>query len=147
MKYKRALTSLLFSLIIFVGCNSNPSGPGSSIWTQGTGVTNVNDFYGAGGNLLASTYCAPCSQAYIFVSTDEGSTWKLDTALHVYNHYFMCSDSICVTNGQYLEAPITFMGDGNYVFAGVSGCFRGAIYRSSNKWDNVEQPGNKLARE
>lgn len=136
---KRLYFALLAGMCLLIGCHNNLIGSGGSVWTQGTGVINVNHFYASGGNLLASTYCAPCSQAYIFLSTDEGVTWKLDTTFHVYNHYVMCSDSICVTNGQYLSAPITFMSDGKYVFAGVSDCFRGAIYRSSDNgitWSN-----------
>lgn len=134
---------LLFVFLIcagsIIGCNDNPFAAGGSVWTQGRGVSNVNHFYASGGNLLASTYCAPCSEAYIFLSTDEGVTWKLDTTFHVYNHYVMCSDSICVTNGQYLSAPITFMSDGRYLFAGISDCLRGAIYASSDNgitWSN-----------
>ena len=75
LKYKRLLLAFSLCVGLFVGCNNNPSGPGGSIWAQGTGVTNVNHFYASGRNLLASTYCAPCSQAYIFISKDEGSTW------------------------------------------------------------------------
>ncbi len=135
MNHEQVLFSLLFGMILFFGCNNNPANSGGSFWTQGTGVTNVNHFYGVGGNLFASTYCAPCSQAYIFLSGDEGLTWKLDTVFHVYNHF----DNGYVTNGLYLAAPITFITDGRYLFAGVSDCYRGAIYRSSDNgiiWSN-----------
>jgi|GEM_PF-2319984 len=135
MKHIKFLFGMLLATSFFIGCNNNPASSGGSIWTQGTGVSNVNHFYATGGNLLASTYCAPCSQAYIFLSRDEGLTWKLDTTFHVYNHF----DNGYVTNGLYLSAPITFMSNGRYLFAGVSDCYRGAIYRSSDNgitWSN-----------
>lgn len=128
MKYKQTIFQLLFITVFIVGCNSNPVGSSSSGWTRGVGVTDVNHFYGSGGNLFAGTYCALCSQAYIFISSDEGSTWNLDTTFHVYNHY----NNGYVTDGQYLAAPMTFIRDGQYLLAGISVCFRGAIYRSSD---------------
>ncbi len=128
MKRFKVYLILFLSAILFIGCKNNPVGSGGSIWTQGVGVSNVNHFYASGGNLLASTYCAPCSQAYISLSTDDGLTWKLDTTFHVYNHF----DNGYYTNGLYTAAPITFIGDGKYLLAGVSDCYRGAIYRSSD---------------
>ncbi len=135
MRSKRFLSALVIGISFLMGCQNNPTSAGNSAWTQGTGVINVNHFYASGGNLLASTYCAPCSQAYIFISKDEGSTWKLDTAFHVYNHF----DNGYYTNGLYTSAPIAFRSDGHYLLAGVSDCLRGAIYRSSDNgitWSN-----------
>ncbi len=89
----------------------------------------MNHFYASGGNLLASTYCSLCSQTYIFISTDDGSTWKLDTTFHVDNHF----DNGYLTNGIYLPAPITFINDGNYLFAGIGQVYKGDIYRSTDR--------------
>ncbi|MGO9482614.1 MAG: WD40/YVTN/BNR-like repeat-containing protein [Candidatus Kryptoniota bacterium] len=126
-RYKRLLFALLGGMSLLFGCHNNPIGSGGSIWTQGVGVINVNHFYASGGNLLTSTYCAPCSQAYIYISTDEGSTWNLDTSFAVYNHIRGAA-----WNGLYTGTPIVFISNGKYLLAGVGDCFRGAIYRSSD---------------
>lgn len=125
---KKSFIGLFIGMTLFIGCHNNPISSGGSIWTQGVGITNVNHFYASNGSLLTSTYCALCSQAYISISTDEGSTWKLDTTFQVYNHF----DNGYYTNGLYTAAPITFISDGKYLLAGVSDCYRGAIYRSPN---------------
>ncbi len=128
MRYKRFLFALLGSMSFLIGCHNNPIGSGGSVWTQATGVSNVNHFYASGGNLLASTYCNFCSEAYIFISRDEGATWKLDTTFHVYNH----TDNGYITSPLYLPAPLTFINDGSYLLAGVGYVYKGDIYRSTD---------------
>ena len=69
-----------------------------------------------------------CSEAYIFISKDEGATWELDTTFRVDNHF----DNGYLTNGIYLPAPITFINDGTYLLAGIGDVYRGALYRSTD---------------
>ncbi len=129
MKHIKFLFAMLLATSLFISCNSNPISSAGSIWTQGTGVSNVNHFYASGGNLLTSTYCSFCSEAYIFLSSDEGLTWRLDTAFHVDNHF----DNGYLTNGIYLPAPITFISDGTTLFAGIGQVYKGDIYRSTDR--------------
>lgn len=119
---KLCLASLL--LFIFIGgCNKsdNPAGPGSSVWTQCQGLPNnlpVTGFAASGNNLVAGSYNAPLSQAYIFISFDNGSSWSLDTTFRTYNH-----DTTTGTGPHpaplFVGTPVTFFSDGGYLFAGI----------------------------
>ena len=110
---------------------ADSTGPGG-VWTQGVGLDGENwkcGFGAIGGNLVTSTYCPSCSQAAIYLSTDEGLTWKPDTVFHVDNHIVNDSGFI---NYLYLAAPFTFITDGANLLGGVGDVYRGALYRSTD---------------
>ena len=133
MNFKLSLLIAIFSTTLIASCDqtSNPAAPfvlNDSLWTEGTGVNNVNHFYASGTNMLTCTFCKLCEQAYIFISKDNGLTWQLDTALHVYNHH----DTGPITDPLWLPAPMTFIKDGSYLLAGEGDVYHGDIYRSTD---------------
>ncbi|MCL5268040.1 MAG: hypothetical protein M1469_08045 [Bacteroidetes bacterium] len=116
IKYKEFLFVLLIGVILFIGCNNNPISSASSLWTQCQGLPTglpITGFAASGSNLVAGSYNAVFSQAYIFISFDEGSTWRLDTTFHAKNHY----PGIPLWVG----TQVTFLSDGAYLFAGIAG--------------------------
>lgn len=126
MKHWRFLLAVPFCAGLFVSCNNNPTGPSGSMWAQCEGLPTglpITGFAASESNLVAGSYNAVFSQAYIFISFDEGSTWQLDTTFHTRNHY----PGIPLWVG----TPVTFLCDGAYLFAGIAGD-NGNTYVSMN---------------
>jgi hypothetical protein len=97
----------------------------SSLWTQCQGLPNnlpITGFAASGNNLVAGTYDPYLS--YIYISFDNGATWSVDTAFHVYNK--------SPFDHLYLATPVTFLAYSGYLFAGIGGAYRGDIYRSTD---------------
>jgi hypothetical protein len=122
------ITILSFYLILFIGCSkkSNPVAPVvTGKWTYCQGLPNdlhITGFAASGNNIVAGTFSAGASKAYIYISFDNGAIWSLDTTFSVdtkskYTHLFS-------------GAPVTFLNYGGYFFAGIGGAYRGAIFRS-----------------
>lgn len=96
---------------------------------QGFGVTG---FGICGHNLLAgaATVPYPLPYAYIFLSTDSGSTWTLQTSFFVKN--WIDLDSGHIVSQIRFTPSVTFFDNGATLFAGISQVPRGAIYRSTD---------------
>ncbi len=84
----------------------------------------ITGFATSGNNLVAGTYNMILSEAYIYISFDNGLNWSIDTAFQVFNKLPFLP--------HYLGTPVTFFTYDGYVFAGIGGAYRGAIYRSSD---------------
>jgi ligand-binding sensor domain-containing protein len=128
MKYLKVYFILFISVGLFIGCNKgdNPLVSDDSTWTRCQGLPNlaITSFSASGDKLVAGTYNALLSQAYIFISVDNGSSWALDTTFHVNNKL--------TYNHLYLGTPVTFFADGAYLFAGIGGGYRGNVYVSTD---------------
>ena len=140
---KKSIFYFVFFAILFIGCNkgSNPSEPVGSNWTQGQGLVgySVSGFGVSGGNLLVGASHFPLPYAYIFLSTDNGSTWKLQYSFHV--------DNTIPLTSLIFTPNISFINDGTMLLAGTWSLPRGAIYRSTDNgftWsdNNVNWPEN-----
>ncbi len=125
MKYIGFSFALLLLGSLSAGCNNNPTGPGGSAWSQCEGLPDlpITGFAATGNNLVAGSYNAPLSQAYIFISFNNGLSWSLDTTFHTKNH----------SPGTYyfVGTPVTFLSDAGYLFAGIAGD-GGNMYVSTN---------------
>ena len=125
---KRVL--LFFSVTIIVGlsCNkSTPTGPANLGWTECEDLQgySITGFGASGGNLIAGAYQGLSSYAYIFLSTDNGLTWKLDTAFYVQNTF---------RNPPLTMIPhVTLFANGTDLFAAIGGVISGSVYFSSNR--------------
>ena len=127
MKDSKICFILLLSIVLLVGCKkeSNPVAPGGSTWAYCQGLPNnlrITGFAASGNNIVAGTYDPYLS--YIYISFDNGATWSVDTAFHVYNK--------SPFDHLYLATPVTFLAYGGYLFAGIGGAYRGDIYRSTD---------------
>ncbi len=124
---KKFLLPFITLIIAGLSCNkSNPVGPGSSGWTQCQGLPNnlpVTGFAASGNNLVAGTYNALLSQAYIYISADNGSSWSLDTTFHTNNHG--------PGTHYYVGTPVTLFSENGYIFAGIA-ANSGNVYLSTN---------------
>ena len=126
-KINSGLLALILCVSLFAGCNENNQiGPGNSLWTRCNGLPDlpVTSFASSGTVLVAGSYNAPLSQAYIYISLDNASSWSLDTTFQTDNHGSGTSS--------YLGTPVTFLSDGSYLFAGVVGGDSGNVYVSMN---------------
>lgn len=126
-KDKSRLLALILCVSLFAGCNGNSTiGPSNSLWTRCSGLPDlpVTGFASAGNVIVAGSYDALLSQAYIYISFDNGSSWSLDTTFQTDNHGSGTSS--------YLGTPVTFLSDGLYLFAGVVGGDSGNVYVSMN---------------
>ena len=136
MKRNKVLFALVLLTGVLVSCNgsNNPVAPitwNDSLWTIAQGLQGSNvkcGFAESGGNLVTSTYCKLCEQAYIVISKNDGATWELDTTFHVYNHH----DTGQITDPLWLPAPMVFINDGTYLLAGEGDVYHGDIYRSTD---------------
>ena len=128
MKFFELCFILFFPGIVLIGCSkgSNPSEPVGSNWTQGQGLVgySVTGFGASGGNLLAGASHFPLPYAYIFLSTDNGSTWKLQYSFQV--------DNTLPLTSLIFTPNISFINDGTALLAGAWSLPRGAIYRSTD---------------
>ncbi len=134
-KYKSLCAA--FILIIFIsfpfylpGCKDNTVAPKQIInsdttWIQCSGLpgTPITGFAASGSNLVAGTYSLGLSKAYIYISSDEGSNWILDTSFNVHNHN--------IGTHLYAGAPVVFIAHNNYLCAGISS-YTGNVYTSTD---------------
>ena len=117
----------ILTIILQLGCKDKIVSPKISTWTQCQGLPNqdITGFVQSGNNFLCGAYCATCSEAFIYISHDDGINWLLDTVFDVY--------SKSSVTPLYVGTPVTFLTYGGYVFAGIKGGLRrGTIYRSSD---------------
>ena len=130
MKSLKLYFVLFIPIILLTGCSkkSNPVAPVvTGKWTYCQDLPNylpITGFAASGNNIVAGTFSVGASKAYIYIyiSFDNGATWSLDTTISVdtkskYTHLFS-------------GAPVTFLNYGGYLFAGIGGAYRGAIFRS-----------------
>lgn len=100
----------------------------ASAWIQGQGIYGYGPtaFAVSGKNILAGTSYAASSLAYVFLSSDSGLTWTLDGSFPVFNH--------TPGTASYVVPTVTFLKDGNDVFAGFGDVFAPthAIYVSTD---------------
>ena len=103
---------LLLTLLTGFGRDRYNKEAKASAWTQGQGISGYGPTAIAviGGNMVAGTSCAPCSQAYVYASTDTGLTWTLQRSFPVIN-------STPFTRF-YTTPFVTFILDSNSLFAG-----------------------------
>ncbi len=104
---------LFFLTILFISCNNNPISGGNSGWIHCQGLEGFGPtgFGASGQTLLAGTSCGPCSQAYVYRSTDNGLTWVLQQSFEV-----VTSNPVVPL---YLYPHVTFINDGTLLFSGV----------------------------
>ncbi|MDG6999686.1 MAG: exo-alpha-sialidase [Nitrososphaerota archaeon] len=128
MKLLSACFVLFFSFALLSGCNkdNNPISPSGPAWTQGQGIQayGISGFGAIGQNLVAGSSCAPCSQAYVFLSADNGLTWNLQGSFHVNNH---------VPNTRlYIYPQEAFIAHGGELYLGIQSTGNGSIYESAD---------------
>ncbi len=95
-------------------------------WIQGEGLQGyaVSGLGVSGNNLLAGASHFPLPYVYIFLSTDDGLTWKQEASFHVDN---------TIPHTDLIFTPsISFIDDGTVLLAGAWSLPRGAIYRSTD---------------
>ena len=121
---------LLFAFFAF-NCKSPTAFKGyyqtDTTWVQCQGLpeANVTGFAASGNNIVAGTYNVFLSQAYIYISFDNGYTWKLDATFHV--------NSKSPISHLYIGTSVTFFEGNGYLLAGIQGGFsHGNIYISTN---------------
>lgn len=128
MKLLSACFILFFSFALLSGCNkdNNPISPSGPAWTQGQGLEGygISGFGAVGRDLFAGSSCAPCSQSYVFRSTDNGLTWTLQESFHVNNHL--------PTTHLYTYPSEAFVSDGAELFLGIAAGLSGSIHESTD---------------
>ncbi len=119
---------LPLSLGILSGCNKdgNLSSPIGSNWVKGQGIQGygISGLGAIGQNFVAGSSCAPCSQAYVFLSSDGGLTWNLQESFHVNNH--------APNNRLYIYPQETFFAHGAELYLGIQSGGNGSIYASTD---------------
>jgi BNR/Asp-box repeat len=130
--------SLITFLIALSGCKDNSVSPQEDLadttWVQSQGLPSswITGFGASGNNILAGTYNRALSEAYIYISNDNGYNWHLDSTFHV--------KSISPDTHLYIGTPVIFFDGEGYLLAGIQGGFsQGTIYISTNNgvsWSN-----------
>jgi ligand-binding sensor domain-containing protein len=121
------------SIFLNINCKNNPVSPpintGDTSWVKCQGLPDyyITDFAASGNNLVAGTYNALASQAYVYISFNNGIIWTLDATFSVNNHN--------PDNHLYIGTPVVFLVDGGELFAGIS-AFTGNVYVSMNNGKN-----------
>lgn len=128
---------LLMSLTVVAlqsGCDNvvSPLTSGDTTWVQCQGLPFVTGFAASGNNLVAGSYNAYLSEAYVYISFDNGLTWTMDARFQVDNY----------TAGVplHLPTPVTFLSYHGRLIAGIDGGHTGAIYISTDdgiSWSNI----------
>jgi BNR/Asp-box repeat len=127
------LMLFVFSILIVMtlfSCNDNGVSPqqdaGDTTWAQGQGLEGykVSGFGGSGTNIVVGASHFPSPYVYIFLSTDNGLSWKLQTSFRV--------DNTIPHTGLIFTPSVSFINDGTVLLAGTWSLPRGDIYRSTN---------------
>lgn len=131
MPHRHSVLLVLSTILALQGgCKHNIVSPVitpiDTTWTRCQGLPNlsITGFCSSSGKLVAGSYNALLSQAYIFISVDEGSNWTLDTTFHTKNR----SPYTRLIVG----TPITFLAKGAYLFAGIAQGDSGNVYVSTD---------------
>ena len=105
-------------LLLLPRCKDNIVSPkqesADTTWLYCAGLPSnyIIHFAASGNNLVAGAYATFLSQAYIYLSFENGNTWELDTTFQVNNHN--------PANHLYIGLPVVFLSHNNYLFAGIS---------------------------